>query len=282
MLKNGGKRYQIFEFSGSVSVAGMFGPLWSVNGGNKQVPEELLRHSGANVLLRRVTKIIHDPTNKKYHLESITDESKSASILVGYYDIVVIANPITKDSRTSIDFLNFTKPIEVSGTYHRTVATFVSGTLNGSYFNLPENDAPKLIINNDEKVGVINSIGTLEPTDEKSNVNNEGRNEEEIWKIFSPRPLTENELDSLFQKRKVAKSVDWLAYPHYDQLRLTSKFVLDDKLFYVNAIEWAASAMEMSIIGAKNVALLVEKELTNSGTVTLKKKIHNKAERSDL
>ena len=33
-------------------------------------------------------------------------------------------------------------------------------------------------------------------------------------------------------------------------------FILDDGVFYVNAVEKAASAMEMSAIGAKNCAIL--------------------------
>jgi len=35
-----------------------------------------------------------------------------------------------------------------------------------------------------------------------------------------------------------------------------NNFKLHDALYYVNAIEWAASAMEMSAIGGRNVAIL--------------------------
>uniref|UniRef100_A0A8D8Z933 Prenylcysteine lyase domain-containing protein n=1 Tax=Cacopsylla melanoneura TaxID=428564 RepID=A0A8D8Z933_9HEMI len=38
-------------------------------------------------------------------------------------------------------------------------------------------------------------------------------------------------------------------------------FLLHKHLYYVNVIELAASAMEMSLIGAKNVALLVYKDI---------------------
>jgi prenylcysteine oxidase/farnesylcysteine lyase len=257
----------------------MFGSLWSVNGGNKQVPEKLLQHSSANVFHRRVTKVTRDQTEVKYHIESISSDPTQQSFLRTSYDIVVIANPITADSRTSIDFLNFTVPIKVPGVYHRTVATFISGTLNGSYFGLPENDAPQLIINNNEE-HVINSMGTLESVKSEKSTRYDAN--ENVWKIFSQRPLTEHELNALFQKRKTAKSVDWLAYPHYDKLSLTSKFVLDDGLFYVNAVEWAASAMEMSVIGAKNVALLVQKKLTNSVKTKTRRNHTEKREKSDL
>ena len=53
-----------------------------------------------------------------------------------------------------------------------------------------------------------------------------------------------------------AEVVDWLAYPKYspnERSRLAS-FVLSPQLYYVNAIELSASAMEMSAIAARNVA----------------------------
>jgi prenylcysteine oxidase/farnesylcysteine lyase len=50
---------------------------------------------------------------------------------------------------------------------------------------------------------------------------------------------------------------DWLAYPHYDSISLPlPKFILFPGIYHVNAIEWAASAIEMSLIGGKNAALL--------------------------
>jgi prenylcysteine oxidase/farnesylcysteine lyase len=38
--------------------------------------------------------------------------------------------------------------------------------------------------------------------------------------------------------------------------------VLHKNVFHINAIEWAASAMEMSVVGAKNVGLLSYKAWT--------------------
>lgn len=52
---------------------------------------------------------------------------------------------------------------------------------------------------------------------------------------------------------------DWLAYPHYARLPTSDLFRIHRNFYYLNAIEWAASAMEMSVIAAKNVALLAHK-----------------------
>lgn len=79
-----------------------------------------------------------------------------------------------------------------------------------------------------------------------------------VWKIFSQTPLTDDDLKSMFINYKDVKVADWLAYPHYNCQQNVKKesFVLAKNLFHINAIEWAASAMEMSVVGAKNVANL--------------------------
>ena len=60
----------------------------------------------------------------------------------------------------------------------------------------------------------------------------------------------------LFDKYDDIRFVGWQAYPEYKPNMDLPPFILYDKLYYVNAIESAASAMEMSLIGAKNAALL--------------------------
>ena len=56
---------------------------------------------------------------------------------------------------------------------------------------------------------------------------------------------------------------DWQAYPHYHPPEHFPSFILDDGVYYINTIEKAASAMEMSVIGAKNVALLTKEYILN-------------------
>lgn len=58
------------------------------------------------------------------------------------------------------------------------------------------------------------------------------------------------------------KQITWKAYPEYLTRIPEARFKLHDTLYHVNAIEWIASAMEMSAIGAKNVALLVYKDFS--------------------
>lgn len=64
----------------------------------------------------------------------------------------------------------------------------------------------------------------------------------------------------LFLEKLETKVCDWLAYPDYSTNQTLSNFVLTNDLYHINAIEWSASAMEMSVIGAKNVAnMIIEK-----------------------
>lgn len=56
----------------------------------------------------------------------------------------------------------------------------------------------------------------------------------------------------------------------FDPPEQFAPFVLADGLFYSNAIETAASAMEMSAIAAKNSALLVKQFLAGSTPAGIK------------
>ena len=66
----------------------------------------------------------------------------------------------------------------------------------------------------------------------------------------------------IFNSFKVTdvKEKIWKAYPFYSTESRFDKFKLYNGLYHVNAIEWAASAMEMSAIGGRNVAILAHKD----------------------
>ena len=102
-----------------------------------------------------------------------------------------------------------------------------------------------------------------------------------VWKIFSEEKVSEAQLDQMFPNRSQVRRplrafkhsslvylinaftlkvevFEWLAYPRYlpDERPKLASFVLSPRLYYVNAVEFAASAMEMSAIAAVNVANL--------------------------
>ncbi|GAB0490945.1 hypothetical protein MMPV_002186 [Pyropia vietnamensis] len=117
-----------------------------------------------------------------------------------------------------------------------------------------------------------------------------------VYKLFSPAPLTTADLGRLFRAHTVLAVVPWAAYPEYNPPLVLRSFLLDGgyrdasgagdrgsdnggigasrggggeadvpavtgRLVYVNAIESAASAMEMSALGGKAAAALVANAL---------------------
>lgn len=240
---NYGQTVNVHEFVGSVSMAGMGGKLWNVNGGNRRVPERLLEESKAKLIEDAVISVMNNQS--KFTLSTSTASDT--------YDYVVIATPLSENQRIPMKFNNFPIPITGIGEYHRTVSTLVVGTLKKSKF--PEfGDGSSAIILNTNDDDFFNSIGNIQGIN--------GAIGHNVWKVFSKKPLTDNEIEELFESHTEVKVIDWLAYPRYVLPYEPRSFVLAPRLYHINAIEWAASAMEMSCIGAKNVALLIRQ---NSG-----------------
>lgn len=246
---NYGQTVNVHEFVGSVSMAGMGGKLWNVKGGNRRVPERLLEESTAKLIEDYVLSVAKNQT--KFTLTTSTASDT--------YDYVVIATPLSQNQRIPLSFDNFPVPITELGEYHRTVSTLVVGTLKKSKF--PEfDDGSSAIILNTNDDDFFNSIGNLQGIN--------GDMSRNVWKVFSKKPLTDNEIEELFEIHTEVKVIDWLAYPHYVLPYEPRSFVLAPGLFHINAIEWAASAMEMSCIGAKNVALLIRQNYSGKMAVS--------------
>lgn len=240
---NYGQTINVHEFVGSVSMAGMDGALWSVNGGNRRVAERLLDESKAKLIKDYVIAVWDNQSN--YTISTATTNTS--------YDYVVVATPLSHNQRIPLQFNNFLKPITSIGEYHQTVSTLILGKLKKNKFPELANDEHPVIIINTNDNDFFNSIGNLQGTNGTANGNN-------AWKVFSKRPLTNNEIDQLFESHTEVKIIDWLAYPRYIVPYESRTFTFGTRLYYINAIEWAASAMEMSCIGAKNVALLIKLE----------------------
>lgn len=185
-------------------------------------------------------------------------ESGSAHSL---YDIVVIATPLHQ-GKSDIVFSGFSPPIpsHYSGLYHQTVTTMVHGKLNVSYLGTAEPASEftvSEILTTDSKSCAINSLGSLDPVHIPDGYKRPSADHTAVWKVFSPRPLSQEQLRQMFLSYSSVSETPWLAYPAYrPPHRKTPPFILHDRLYYLNAVEWAASAMEMSAIAARNAALL--------------------------
>lgn len=261
---NYGQSVRINGFVGAVSLAGADSGLWAVDGGNKKVCSGLLYRSKSELIPARVTSIVFKVRPSKSGVSSsfyevnYVDESGSAHSL---YDLVVIATPLHQ-GKSDIAFSGFSPPIPTHypGSYHQTVATLVHGKLNVSYLGSTGEASDFTVadvLTTDSKDSVIHSLSSLTPVHVPEGYQRNPGSHSHVWKIFSPHPLTKEHLKSIFLSYDSVSETKWLAYPTYRPLqRKTPPFILHDRLYYLNAIEWAASAMEMSAIAARNVALL--------------------------
>ena len=171
------------------------------------------------------------------------------------YDVVVIAQPLMR-GQPSIQFSGFSSDLtEHSRQYHRTLAYVIEGEPNHEYFGFANQNAMPSEIFPLDKDSFFSSLGEMLPVNRPSKVN------QRVYKVFANSPLSQEQLDLLFKSRKSTQFVDWLAYPEYAPNMELVPFVLAPRLYYVNAIEFAASAMEMSAIGGNNVANLITHEL---------------------
>jgi prenylcysteine oxidase/farnesylcysteine lyase len=255
-----------------------------VVGGNKQIPEKALSWANATFHHSEVLNITRvqqsNSLSPKYTItyqdvagSSLGDEGREDTATTEQFDAIIFANPLPI---SRVAFTDFPQPVYTPATttpYHRTVATFVKGEVDPSFFGLKAygKDFPFNIMTTastpDEISFPLCCISLLIPSDATADtvaqyVKPVEQQPNRVWKLFSTRPLTQEELDQIFSKRGEAVAIDWLAYPEYNPPEQFPSFVLDDGVFYINAIEKSASAMEMSAVGAMNCSLLTWKYLS--------------------
>nr|CAB3264716.1 prenylcysteine oxidase 1 [Phallusia mammillata] len=248
---NYGQTCGVNGFVGLVSMAGIQSNLWSVNGGNKLLCSKLIDHSDVTIIKERVKSVSRDG-------QAFTVASRKGA--VRDYDLVVIATPINRD-KSHIDVTAVCSspsrcPNSVTDPrhYRKTVATFVKGKLNSALFKCESfTDCPGGILTSQNNL-FYRSIGFHFPVDfdpAKDTV------ADGVYKVFSNESLTEEQLEMLFETyTEVAEKV-WYAYPFYRPPDQLDSFIINnDGVFYTSPIEWAASAIEMSLISGKNAALM--------------------------
>ncbi|KAI4487388.1 hypothetical protein M0804_005537 [Polistes exclamans] len=253
LLVDYGQTTAVHSFVGCVTLSATTGNLWSVKGGNKKVPEHLIyRNVNVNVLSSFVNKIRYGTINNFPIYEVHYSNKDSIDVMKNHYDIVILASPLTKDQKTHITFEDIPgDDLTFLGEYQTTIATLVKGDINPNYFGLEEELDSILSSNFNIDIRSVGRIDTVEgPT----------KIDSKIWKIFSNASLPLALLNNIFLNIEEVKEVAWKAYPRYTTNARLDKFKLYDGLYHVNAIEWAASAMEMSAIGGRNVAILAHDE----------------------
>lgn len=261
---NYGQSVRINGFVGAVCLAGADPGLWAVDGGNKRVCSGLLYNSKAELIPAKVTSISvkarpskSGPTANLYELNYVGDSGSAHSL----YDIVIIATPLHQ-GKSDITFTGFSSPIpsHYPGRYHQTVSTLVHGLLNVSYLGTtvqPSEFRVSDVLTTDSKGSIIHSLSSIDPVHIPPGYKRPPASHSKVWKIFSSQSLSQEQLSQMFLSWDSVSETRWLAYPTYrPPHRRIPPIILHDRLYYLNTVEWAASAMEMSAIAARNLALL--------------------------
>ena len=213
-------------FVGLVGLAGAIGSLFSVRHGNFQLAEGALRVSGANLISAEVTRVTRGQPNL---VEYLIDGEKFQK----NYDAVVIATPMTADSdtRPAIEDANDS----YDGRYWNLGIAFVEGDPN-----FPDRHA-LLSTRGHTQFNSISRVASVKDQTFHS-----------VYKVFFNEDIDPL---SFFSAVKTSRVGRWRAYPDYSSTPPGPwKMALGSGLYYLNAIEWAASAIEMSLIAGKNIA----------------------------
>ncbi|XP_059477692.1 prenylcysteine oxidase 1-like [Neocloeon triangulifer] len=217
------------KFVTFVSLAGSEGDLWAVEGGNQRLPYQLLAAADAFLVPHKVDRIEPAPSGSGYTLywDSVSD----------VYDAVIIATPLNGTLGLPVEASVTVRPME-----DVWVTLVEASGINPSAFGQPV----------DEVIAVgpawLNSMSKVWPVDST-------KPEKPVYKIFSASKPSEAQLAEVLEGVGETRQHLWPAYPHYDWSdNADAPFALLPGLIHNNAIEWAASAMEMSLVSARNAA----------------------------
>lgn len=238
---NYGQSVRMSGLAGAVSLAGSGGGLWAVEGGNWQMAARLINSSDVELHLNEeIQSVSH--LGKYYELNSTKGNSYKCQV-------TAFATPLDELN------IEFDPPISVpERKMQHTYTTFIRGLLNPAYFGLRTvAEVPDLVGTIEDPNIPFSCISVLK----------KHSREEMTYKMFSRKPLDDALLDQVFRTRKQTIRIDWAAYPQYKAPEAFAPFILDDwHMYYINAFESAASAMETGAVSAENMARLILSRLS--------------------
>ena len=259
-----------------------------IDGGNWQIFEHMALASNATILLDTAVLSIERGETLKYALSSKSLVPNPARTTTQEFDSIVLAAPLQfSNIKLGLGVVNKI-PDEIPYVKLHVTLFASPNTLSGKYFGLEEGaEVPDVVLTttppsqdiSDEndivgKAGFF-SISTVRYAEFAPG--NDARDEpQNIYKIFSPAPITADQLSSLFDierstlpddlndlVKKPTTQVSWFypkvwhSYP-YEYPRVTFEDIeLADGLYYTSGMESFISTMETNALMGKNVARLI-------------------------
>lgn len=248
---------KVHALAGVIALTGIdiTGNVWTVDGGIEKLALKMAEASEASIILNTAIDKVYTNQNESYSLVDAHGGQRTV-------DAVIIAHPLATSGLLFYQASKFAKDnilAEKKKKYTHLVTTLVSGErkLVDSFCSTMD-----LIVCKEDYL--FHSISFTLPVD--SLVHDTCSNFSCLaYKLVSKDEISNELLGYLFNQVEEVQSFPSDSCPSYnvDQISLGqgARFKLQDGLYYVNAIEWAASSIEMTLIGAKNVASLVERHL---------------------
>lgn len=250
---------------GLLSLMAAGSTLWRVHGGNQKLVEKLFEF----VEKEKNVQLVKGKVKSIEEVHRISLDDQSGNVRLSYqprnsqlvhsvnYDYIFIGFPLHKEN---LDEFHIDSRIFEQNQFEMqtTFANFVRGKINCSQYNLTRQNCEDL-----EAVFYTDSSFRLRSVAKQKSVDMRKNSEKNVFKIFSPEVLSHFDYEEIFQTDQfsVEKEIHWLAYPKYKIPQNFPPIRLNKNVFYLNAIEWSASCMEIEAIGARNAALLLAKEL---------------------
>jgi hypothetical protein len=222
------------------------GSTFTIKGGTSQIPRGLLELAKADVVLNSRVERVEASGSRWKVLVAGEEEARE-------FDAVVVAAPLPQ---AGIEFAGFSGAEELSmggGIIYQSVhTTYVAGKLSADYFAVQRdgrNEIPDFVGTTQDSTAPFSCLAT-----QPGNIEQNGTR---LVKLFSVKRLRGEDVDEMFEGGVVRAEKEWAAYPVFQvppvgerRMRLTRG------LYYVNALEAGASAIEVGAVAGTNVAKL--------------------------
>lgn len=237
----------------SLAGAAMGGSLLSIREGNSALCRGLLQAAGATV--RTHTEVREIASGPRHQVTTAGGETD-------LFDAVIVATPL---EGANIHCSGAGVPARQAPPrpFQVTHVTFVVGELNPAYFGLrTAAELPGVILTEDSAAIPFSAIGAWGKA---------AGSDQTIYKLFSLAELNDRQLSRFFSRRTETKRLTWNAFPVLRPVAEWPSFVLDERLYYVNAMESAVSTMETELMAGRNaVNLLVSDCLKTKAPTALR------------